>query len=83
MAKTKINRNEKRRLFEKQQYSVATQVRLMAENLANQQQLDTVLLQEPDQAKRRAMFEFMKGFVKFASPTCPSPLDTPSRIIRP
>lgn len=82
MAKPKINKNEKRRLWEKQQYAQATQVRLLAEGLQSQQQLDTVLLQESDLTRRRAMFNFMKPFLKFKDPSCPSPLDAP-RIIRP
>lgn len=83
MAKTRINKNAKRRLYEKQQYAMATQVRILAEQLVNQSQLDTFLLQQSDVTKRRLMFEFCKPFITFANPTCPSPLDPTSRIIRP
>lgn len=82
MAKTRINKNEKRRLYEKQQYAVATQVRMMAEQLANQAQLDTMLLQVEDPVKRRAMFDFVKPFLKFPNPEFPTTL-AKSLIIRP
>ena len=82
MAKTRINKNEKRRLYEKQQYAAATQVRMMAAQLANQAQLDTMLLQVEDPVKRRQMFEFVKPFLKFANPEFPTTL-AKSLIIRP
>lgn len=83
MAKTRPNRKQIRRLKQKQSFSVATQVRLLAEQLANQQQLDTVLLAEPDPTKRARLFDFMKPFLKFPDPQMPSTLVRPSLIIKP
>jgi hypothetical protein len=83
MAKTRINKKEQRRLYEKQQYAIATQVRLMAQALANQAQLDTVLLQEKDVEKRKALFNFMKPFLKFADPHLPTELIQPKLIFDP
>lgn len=81
MAKTRINKNELRRLKQKQAFSVATQVRLLVEQLANQSQYDAFLLQEPDVLRRKAMFEFSKKFVKFPNPTFPSTIQVPGIIL--
>ena len=83
MSKPRINKKEARRLYEKQQFSVATQVRLLAQSLANQRQLDTVLLQEKDVKKREILFNFMKPFLKFPDPQLPSEIVQPGLIIKP
>jgi hypothetical protein len=86
MAKTRINKKEQRRLYEKQQFAAATQVRIMAQMLANQEQLDTALLQEADLEKRKRLFDFMKPFIlqKF-TPKCPGVdlIIQPELIVKP
>ena len=81
MAKTRINKKEKRRLYQKQQFAVATQVRILAEQLASQEQLDTVLNQEPDMDKRQRLYDFMKPFIKRFVPKRPSLIQQPPGII--
>lgn len=83
MAKTRINRKELRRLKQRQAFSVATEVKLLVEQLPNQQAFDAFLLQQGDVDKRKAMFEFCRPFCKFPNPQFPSPLNVQSRIIRP
>lgn len=82
MPKTRINRKEVRRLRQKQAFSVATQVKMLAEQLPNQAALNAFLMQQTDVVKRRAMFDFCKPFLKFANPEFPSIIQT-SRIILP
>lgn len=69
----------------KQSFKVATQVRLMAESIPNQSILDTCLLQQPDLEMRQKMFAFMRPFLKFPNPVCPSPMNitTDSGIVMP
>lgn len=72
-------RNADRRAEEVSAYYRATQVRKLAEQIPNQEALDTCLLQEKDHGKRAAMFQFMKPFFKFHDPQMPNE----SGIIRP
>lgn len=81
MAKTKISRKEIKRLKQKDAFAQATEVRLLAERLPNQAALDTCLLQCPDVEKRRKLFNFMKGFLKFPNPQFPSTIESPSIIM--
>lgn len=74
MAKAKINKNEKRRLWEKQQYAQAAEVKIMVSQLPNQHAYDAFLLQQPDVEKRRRMYDFTKGFCRFNDPQFPSPI---------
>lgn len=62
-------------------FKVSTQVRLLAEALPNQAALDTCLLQQPDESKRRTMYEFMKGFLKFPNHRCPSTIEPPRVLV--
>lgn len=72
----------KRRARAIQSYEISTQVRFYAEAIPSQAVLDTCLLQEPDAAKRQKMFDFMKTWLKFPDPHCPSTIEQ-SRIIAP
>lgn len=83
MAKVRVNKKEKRRLYQKQQFSTATQVRLMCEQMRSQAELDTFLLMQPDVKKRERMFEFVRPFLKFPNPVLPSTILRPSGIIAP
>lgn len=65
-------RNADRRAKELHGYSAATQVRVMAGALPNQDALDTVLLQEKDLVRRGKLFSFMEPFLKFPDPQMPS-----------
>lgn len=80
MAKTRINRKELRRLQQKQQFAMATQVRLLAEQLPNQSALDTCLLAEKDPERRLKLFNFMKPYLRFDG-VFPSTIKTPGIII--
>lgn len=80
MPKSRISRKQVKRLKQKQAYSIATQVRLLAEQLPNQEALKTVLLQQEDPEKRLAMFNFMRPFLRFHA-EFPSTLISPGRII--
>lgn len=72
-------KSDARREYERSTASEAvarvTKIRLIVESFTRQSQLDTMLLQEPDSTRRRAMFAYILPFVKFANPVCPSPLD--------
>ena len=81
MAKSRINKKQLHRLKQKQSFSVATQVRLLAEQIANQAQLDSFLLQQPDPVRRRQMYDFCLPFLKFSNPSFPSTIETPGIII--
>lgn len=81
MSKTRLNRKEVKRRRQKHAFDVATQVRILAESLASQQQLDTVLNQEPDMDKRIKLFDFMKPFIKRFIPQRPSLIEKPPGII--
>lgn len=92
MAKSRVSRKSKNFMARterieraKQSFKVATQVRFMAEALTNQALLDTCLLQQPDLEMRQKMFAFMKPFLKFPNPVCPSPMNitTDSGIVMP
>lgn len=81
MAKSRLNKKEVRRLQQKQNFAVATQVKLLAEGLANQQQLEAFLMQQPDVTKRRAMYDFCAPFLKFSGHHFPSTIQIPGIII--
>jgi hypothetical protein len=55
----------------------------VAEQLASQEQLDMVLKQEPDMAKRQALFAFMAPFIKRFVPQRPSEIIQPGVILKP
>ena len=80
LSKGRINRNEVRRLRQKQAYSDATRVRLLAEQLRNQADLDTMLLPVEDVQKRLKLYEFIRPFLKFKNPEFPSTI-RPAGII--
>ena len=81
MAKTRINRKEIHRLKQKHQYAQATELRLLAGQLRNQHDLDTLLLQEPLVARRQMLFNFVKPFLKFSNPQLPTTLERPRIIL--
>lgn len=72
-------RNAKRRAEDMQNFNAATQVRMLAEKLPNQEALDTCLRQEKNIDKRLAMFTFMEPYISFPDPQMP----LESGIIRP
>jgi len=81
MAKTRISRKEIHRLKQKHQYAQATELRLLAGQLRNQHDLDTMLLQEPLIARRQMLFDFMKPFLKFKNAELPTTLERPRIIL--
>lgn len=83
MAKSRLNRKQIGRMRQKQSFAVATQVRLLAEQLASQEQLDTVLNQEPDMEKRQKLYDFMAQFIKRFRPVRPSAIIQPGGLIKP
>lgn len=74
-------RRNAKRVTRAQQYNSAVRVRVLAEQLQNQAQLDTCLLGEQDAERRLKIFEFMKPFLKFANPQFPSTLRASGIII--
>lgn len=74
-------RRNAKRIARAQSYNSAVRVRILAEQLQNQAQLDTCLLGEQDTGRRMALFSFMKPFLKFANPQFPSTLRASGIII--
>jgi len=81
MPKTKLSKKEVQRLKQKHQYAQATELRLLAGQLRNQHDLDTLLLQEPLIARRQMLFNFVKPFLKFSNPQLPTYLERPRIIL--
>lgn len=81
MAKTRVNRKELKRLKKKAAVSHLTELRLKAGYLTSQADLDTLLLPVTDLDKRQKYFEFLKPFLKFPNPVCPSPIIQPGIVI--
>ena len=71
MAKNRLNRKQIQRLQRKAEMSkavdTATRIRLAAEALTKQSELDTWLLQCEDLAQRRQMYDYIKQYLKFES----------------
>lgn len=43
----------------------------MTSTIPNQETLDDILLREPDEIRRKILFEFMKPALRFPLPRCP------------
>lgn len=71
MAKNRLNRKQIQRLQRKAEMSkavdTATRIRLAAEALTKQSELDTWLLQCEDVDQRRQMYDYIQQYLKFES----------------
>ena len=87
MPKFHMSKKEFEKVKRQQEYKLQMEqlarLEAIVSSLPDQKALDRFLLQEKDSDKRHKMFDYIRHWIKFKNPSCPSEIITAGGLILP